>query len=578
LEVPDGDGAVYEPAACDDRSTASGYYRAAVFDGWVARELVGGSFMRGRITATVIGAAILIGGYAAVQGGGEELEANAWAAASGGNENCVRSSTLLTYSEAQAANAVCNSMHSACRAAAGGDLVLFKAGNYSMTYTQFDLPTDHDDGLGHDCSDGAGGAYNPNWQEQGLSQPTYPPPNWVRFECGDGEDADVNFAPPGSDDMTHYFVSNAHVHFYGGCFRFGDLRFDYSGGTGLNAQNIIVEGGTRRWSVYAMEQRGAKNILTKKWEANPLVLCAATTTGYASKYKCVPSTTSTGEDWGETMNVGPASLHGVQIPWTGRNSSGATINYRSEDGLVHDLQTKNANEIEGDEWHSGCGYTYDNDGVGANGTDNADASHNIVIDELHCYRVNVFGYQVQNANGVTIQNSSFGAPNIPMDSQTPDNTYWYQPLATQPGITVVCNGGETSQSNVLVRYNSSVGPIHMTSCLTGSNMEVIGNVALNGYSCDAYATWDYNVSGTSACGTNSTGGAASPFTTDVRSTIAYPPSAGETSASNVGFDATLTGTNAWENAITPTSLDYALPLDKDGDTRTAPRTAGADER
>jgi hypothetical protein len=148
--------------------------------------------MRSRITATVIGAAILIGGYAAVQGGGgPEAEANIFLVASGGTPSCVRSSSLLTYQEAVDAGgtAICGAgngnvgfvataFDNACDAANSGDIVAVRNGNYAQTAANGMLMEANED-----CAPGALD-YNPNWEEQGLASQESRLSAWTKFIPG----------------------------------------------------------------------------------------------------------------------------------------------------------------------------------------------------------------------------------------------------------------------------------------------------------------------------------------------------------------------------------------------------------
>jgi hypothetical protein len=77
--------------------------------------------VRSRITATVIGAAILIGGYAAVQGGGDAT-ANIWVDANGGT--CADNASLVAYDDA----AACGTLDAANDTCDNGDVVRVASG------------------------------------------------------------------------------------------------------------------------------------------------------------------------------------------------------------------------------------------------------------------------------------------------------------------------------------------------------------------------------------------------------------------------------------------------------------------
>lgn len=86
--------------------------------------------MGSRITATIIGAAVLVGGYAVVQGGGGGSDtANLWVTASAGS--CTRSATPVDFAGSASPDARCGDFSTAYQAAACGDTVYVKAGSYS---------------------------------------------------------------------------------------------------------------------------------------------------------------------------------------------------------------------------------------------------------------------------------------------------------------------------------------------------------------------------------------------------------------------------------------------------------------
>jgi hypothetical protein len=82
--------------------------------------------VRSRITATVIGAAILIGGYAVVQGGGSG-EANAWVTSVAGS--CTRQASPVTLATAESNGWTCGTYDAANDVCQGGDTVRVKDGS-----------------------------------------------------------------------------------------------------------------------------------------------------------------------------------------------------------------------------------------------------------------------------------------------------------------------------------------------------------------------------------------------------------------------------------------------------------------
>jgi hypothetical protein len=103
--------------------------------------------VRSRITATVIGAAILVGGYAVVQGGGGDGTANLWVDTNGGT--CTRSASLVAYSDA----AACSSFNTAYQAATNGDLICVATGSsYPVQQVLYDAGITSMVTIDGDCS------------------------------------------------------------------------------------------------------------------------------------------------------------------------------------------------------------------------------------------------------------------------------------------------------------------------------------------------------------------------------------------------------------------------------------------
>ena len=508
-------------------------------------------------------------------GGTTGFTANLFIHPTSGTTTCVKNSSLVDYSTALASNNVCRSLYRSCQIAQGGTVGV-KAGDYPNVPGGSPLPNG-EDGFNTDC--GAAGAtpYDPNWREKGLSEPARI--GWATFKCADGESSNVRFARPASSGINLYFFSNAHAEFYGGCFRLPNVYLHYSGGTGLVTQNLIFRGGERRIAFLGWKSHGAKNVAIYRFEQMPFVFCANyNDSAYSMNDRCRADVSSTNESWYGGLTTQQIENIHTQAPDFRRNSSGATINGRAEDGIVHDSGTKNP------VWHTGCPRTLDQNGTGANGVDNASASHNIVFDSITCYRVNTFGIFLEKSDGVTIQNSAFGCP---MDNMLNTGyTLWYRCVPVQLGIDVTCKNARGA-SNILIRYNSMATKMAIRECFSYNNVRLIGNVMKGtGTSCTSGVVYSHNAYGDGGCSldANRFTFISDPFSIDNRTDIPYPPTFAQTAMENVGFDPTLTfGTKVFENAL-PSTGDFCLAKDRNGDARagcgivSGINDAGADSR
>jgi hypothetical protein len=447
---------------------------------------VGGS-VRSRITATVIGAAILIGGYAAVQGGGEAVSANLFTSTSAGSSSCVRSSTLKTYTEALAVNAVCASSGSfssweiACAAATAGDKVGVMPGVYARVGVwMFGNNT-------NDCSDGAGADYNPNWAEQGVAQGSLA--NWVTFVAGEdcGGTPNISFS-------THINIkNNRHLIVEGECFNLN--RTLYLKNEGSRSENIIFRGSSRTelMEMYGIEIIGAKNILLENIDYGPSVQCAANDTNATPAYfrcdpagpyfeapfatfgtnspGCTPDATGLCAGWfgGET------GANEFVEPYIHGYGAESYTNIRFQNFQLHDGQAKGT----GAGVHPGC-FMFDGN-AGISGL----PSHNMVFDSVSCER-QVVGVQHQDA-GVTVQNSYFGCSTRDLAQTSPQGKW--DDCAVSFTYGVGCRNDLSpgcSVSNVLFRNNvfyagGSSGLLFNTPSATYgtfSNVRVIGNIFL----------------------------------------------------------------------------------------------------
>jgi hypothetical protein len=549
--------------------------------------------VRSRITATVIGAAILIGGYAAIQGGGGvAAQANLFAVASSGSPNCTRSSTLITYEAAVSAGAVCGPgvrtsngsidgtpFGNACHAATGGDKVAVKNGNYAQTPSNGFLL---DGNL--DCSDGAGADYNPNWEEQGVSEGSLA--NWVTFVPGDATPA-ITF------NVGSFTIPQGNYHMiWEGIDVNTGIRFNFGGESpGQRAQNIIIRGesSTELATLYGIQITGSKNILLKDVSNGPSNQCAKNDAFVPVAWRCNPS-----GPWFEAQyaNFGTATAscdmqngnHTSCGGWWANGGSewaelyihdggaGPYQNIRLENYVNHDQQSIQDSTAAA---HPGCLMSFDT----GNSTT---TSHNLVLDGYVCERP--AGASIQLADsGVTIQNSVFGCQ---VQSLQNSGGLWD---GTCVGAAFgwgrkTPSGGAT---NVLLRYNyfgasGAFNGLTINTSATGSfsdvtNFRVVGNVFADTVTCGVTGvTYDSNafVNGVSTCGTNATSLSAG----DPVVTSSYDTADNLYSLENAVMDAHKDGSPALPT-LNPTSLntscgctDYTLGWDVDRDTRSSTST------
>jgi hypothetical protein len=557
--------------------------------------------VRSRITATVIGAAILIGGYAAIQGGGgggAAASANLFVvapASSDGTTTCVRSSTLKSYADALASNAVCKSSGTqtsweiACAAATGGDKVGVMPGVYASVGAQNWT-------FGNnitDCSDGLGADYDPNWREKGTSEGSLA--NWVRYMPG----VDCE-GTPNISFSTHFNVK-AERHIIigsppgdttspgGECFYFNRTINTLNPPT---PKNIIFRGKspTQPMQVYGMNLSAPTNFLMENIDYGPNVQCAANDTNatptffrcdpsgpyFESVYAtigtnvagCVPA--STGGCAGYFSQGGDEFVE----PQIRQGQSGVVhTNVRLDNFRVHDTSAKGT----GAGVHPGCFLLPIN-------SDTSVPNHNIVLNAVSCER-NVIGVQ-QAFSSVTVQNSYFGCP--------------VQDLAQTGGDWDVCSESYAlgmacredlapgcQQTNVLLRYNvffdganPGIGFNDPSSSSFGtySNVRAIGNIfigsPLTGCSFTGVTCANNSVFNTSATGASST------------TTLSCDPTIDSEQATSddlwresTQLDPRLSGASCGVPTLDPSTLgtDYQLGFDIDGDARGSSSTrAGVD--
>jgi hypothetical protein len=135
----------------------------------------------------------------------------------------------------------------------------------------------------------------------------------------------------------------------------------------------------------------------------------------------------------------------------------------------------------------------------------------------------------------------------------------------------------------LIRYNTLCTQAIFSGSDTYTNVRVIGNLFLaTGTNCtNPGMTFDYNAVVGGTCGTNSTNVSAGLVVNRGITDNNCIPTSSESSWCAALMDHHLTGSNVTgvDNAVTPTSSDYALTYDYDNASRTSgSRDVGADER
>jgi hypothetical protein len=506
--------------------------------------------VRSRIAVILVGAAVMVGGYAATQGGGgAALSANLFTVASGGTTSCVRSSTLITYDQAVAAGgtAICGPgggsaavFDIACSAATGGDIIGVKDGAYPV-----DEPPRRAVWMNNgDCSDGAGANTNPN----GTSIPS----NWVSFQCGDGtsnpRSVEIAASSPGVAGGSFEINAKLHAEFKGRCFYFPIINAGL-GDTTLTSQYVRFDD----VQFQGFQCVGCSDFAFVNAEHGPAVFCGQAGSATPDAQECSPSGPYWESRWTGRVD-GNVDLVGMEmyLHQNGGSIGAANISYINV--YSHDIQTKNTAD-----WHPGCLQTEKVDGL--------------LIDRSRFERCAVEtllfnnGFTLTNS---TIQNSMIGCNTDGL--QASGNTY--DQVATG-SVKSIDNGGD--MTNVLIRYNTLCTQAILDPVDTYSTTRLIGNLFLaTGTNCtDPGITFDYNAVVGGTCGTNSTNVSAGLV-------VNRGVDDNNCSASCAALlDHHLTGSTVTgvDNAVTPTSSDYALTYDYDGAARTSgSRDVGADER
>jgi hypothetical protein len=519
-------------------------------------------------------------------GGGSEATANLFAVASGGSPNCTRSSTLKNYADAVTAGAVCGpgvrtsngsingtGFGNACHAATGGDKVAVRNGAYAQNPANGYL---FDGNL--DCSDGTGADYNPNWEEQGVSQGSLA--NWVTFVPGESPAA-ITFTV-GSMTIPR---GNYHMIWEGIDVNTG-IRFNSGGETpGQRAENIIMRGSSssNRATIYGIQVTGSKNILFQHIDNGPSNQCAKNDSNVPVAWRCNPSgpwfeaqyanfgtTTSSCnmQNGNHTLCGGFWANGGSEWAelYVHDGGAGAYQNIRFEDFINHDQQSIQDSTVAA---HPGCLMTYD--------TGNATtSSHNMVLDGYVCERAT--GATIQLADsGVTIQNSTFGCQ---VQSLQNSGGIWDGTCVAAAFGYGQKNPGSGGGTNVLIRYNY-FGPgsngLTINTSATGNfqdvtNFRVIGNVFAGGVTCGVTGVTYANnafVNGVSTCGIPAQSlSAGDPV---VNSSYDTPDNLYKLKGPTI--DARADGSPAI-STINPTSLgaDYQLGWDIDREARSSTAT------
>ena len=343
-----------------------------------------------------------------------------------------------------------------------------------------------------DCSDGLANDYNPNAAEQGASPGSFA--NWVRVvgDSGCTRDSIVftkvveNGGPAGK--LT--FQGNNHLTLDSRCFYIHHLSFGQGGDETRTTFNVRVIGA----HVGAIEVRAAKNIEVKDFEGGPTIICAATNSQYSAPQQCDPNGPAFEAPFAARCcpygaGGGNVDWEGTEIPKVSGNAGGYNpVNIRFHNGWIHDLQTKDA-----DLWHTGCGILQFFRGPGTGG--DAGGNHNVILDGIVCERVTVQGFFIEDADGITIQNSVSSCPTEPYNQSTPVGR-WGQCAINQRGIDIKAETPGWTPTNILLRYNSIETRLNIGQYSTYSNVRVIGNIYRDQSPCDASrngVTWAYNV-------------------------------------------------------------------------------------
>jgi hypothetical protein len=485
-------------------------------------------------------AGVLIGGgtYVVGDGGGDPFTANVYLASSGGSSGCTRSATPLEYDDA--AGHICNTFDVACSAATGGDIIGVKDGAHAV-----DAPARRavlmDNG---DCSDGAGANTNPN----GSSIPA----SWVSFQCADGAETprsvEVAASAMGTAGGSMDINAKLHAEFKGRCFYFPIINMGLGDAT-LTSQYVRFDD----VQFQGFQCLGCQDVAFLNAEHGPAIFCGQDGGPVAEQYECNPSGPYWESRWAARAD-GNVDLVGMEMYLHQNSGAIGAANISYINVYSHDIQTK-----ENVGWHPGCLQTEKLTGL--------------LIDRSRFERCAIEPILLNDPFTLvdsTIQNSMIGCNTDGTDNA--GGTYDQIASGSQKTID---NGG--NMNNVLIRYNTLCTQAILSGSDTFTNARLIANLFLaTGTACSVTGiTYDYNVVVGGTCGANST---------NVSAGLVVNRGVDDNNCSTsctALMDHHLTGSavTGVDNAVTPTSSDYALTYDYDGDARTSgSRDVGADER
>jgi hypothetical protein len=488
--------------------------------------------------------------------------ANVWVDTTGGT--CTRSGSAVAYVDA----AACSTFQLACAAATGGDEVGVQPGTYTPAIQRF---------ITSDCSDGAGG--DVNWNTSTYADLTRAT-DWVTFKCVGDRNAVMS-------SLSGFTIkANAHVIIDGGpdkCFYLrGSVSFGEGGDATATTKNLALyrvhQDGIRNW--------GAQNTLILDSEIGPSVKCGKEGSAFVTDFmECSSSEPYWESQWAAfgtptsscptvVTACGGSSNATAMEPIIGVNTGQIVpTGSRMEGNWIHDQQTKGVVP-----WHPGCLLVY--------GFPNGTAANSFVYTRNLCERISVQQVQLEKGDGTTISNNWFGTP-LGVPEQEGGSYTVEKPTQISFKMKTDLGGGNYwSPQNVTVAYNTFAGGSHVpwsasTNPITFTNVKFIGNLTLGTLSSVCSATGagggspiTYTGNYGAGC-TAITGGTANVVDAAQGSDFCDE----STHVDCQKLDLHLTGAaKAWEDAVAASAGGLDENVDGDGDTRSDPRTAGADER
>jgi hypothetical protein len=468
-------------------------------------------------------------------------------------------------------------------AATGGDTVGVRPGTYQPSIQRF---------ITSDCSDNAASSVNWNTSPYAdLSRAT----NWVTFKCDGARDSVKS-------SLGGFTVKgNGHVIFDGGpnrCFYMQGTSYIGEGGDStLTTQNFAFyrfhfEGGTRNW--------GAQNILILDSEIGPSMKCGNANDPFVDdRIECDPDSPYPWEaKWanyqaatsscGAYLVLGTSTACGgnspmIAEPIWGINTGGiAPSGGRMEGNYIHDQLVKDIVK-----WHPGCLLIYGY--MGSAATYPADT---FVFTRNVCERIATQGVQIgEGGDGTTISNNFFGAPLEP-----PSNTGGDYFVEAENNHTVKIKtqypcGGTCyySPQNITIAYNTFAGGgfspwTNSTNPITFTNLKFIGNLQVSGSAFFSSVCTATGASGGEAMVSTGNYGPGCTAITGTRDDNVVDADQGSVTCTWADsgckkMDLHLTaGTKSWEDAVAASAGGLSDNVDGDDQTRSDPRTAGADER